>query len=230
MRISIEGLHGSGKTLLLNLLHKLNYNTRHTCPNNVWEELYQSDPHRYYLGYMLNILLNQINQSYNLSDIFLYENSPYTLQHVFSLTNVSHNCLHPEEQQLLTTISEKLSWHPECIIYLDCDPQVCLDRLIKQNNSSTLLSLEEMVNHAIEFDWILDSSNCAIPVYRVNANDNPINVFYHVLQILFQIKRHTNSSTSQKNVLIPDQPNYNLSLHALLLKKTEILQRILDES
>ncbi len=50
--------------------------------------------------------------------------------------------------------------------------------------------LFELENLAQQYDWILEYTNCDIPIYRINANDYLLNVFYHIIQILYQIQRH----------------------------------------
>ena len=193
MRISVEGIRGSGKTTILKLLKLLKYkvHTANRGRENIWTSLYLQGGERFALGYNLNSFLEQTNVEYHNKEINLYENSPYTLQNIWSKVMLKKGHLTETEIQLQEEFVDKWGWTPECIIFLDCPPEVCLQRLEKNDQygqPENLTALQELTH---EYDWSLDRSNCDIPVYRVNADDHIINVFYHVVQILHQVRKHS---------------------------------------
>lgn len=195
MKVSIEGIHGSGKTTILNLLQSLQYNTiiHDETSKQKWLNLYLKDKRKYVLGHNLNLILNLTRDKEDISDIHskskfpitLYEDSLYTLHNIHSNLQLKSNKLDNDEYLLQHDLINRIGWEPDCIIYLDCSPDTCYERLceLDQHKHLSLNSLETIYKeYNLHFNTI-----CKIPIFRVNAEDNIENVFYHVLQILYQI-------------------------------------------
>lgn len=114
----------------------------------------------------------------------IYERSPYTIQHVLSPILLKRSYLHKEELKLQETLIDLIGWTPDIIIYLDCSPEVCLKRCAKAGKSVDKVQMKELFD---QYEWVLDQTNCDIPVYRVNTNDDITSVLYNVTNILNSI-------------------------------------------
>jgi deoxyadenosine/deoxycytidine kinase len=187
MRISIEGPVGCGKTSLIELLSKLKYKTYPISKDdNIWIKSYISNPEKFALGYNIYTLFEHINKEYGNDKLYIYENSPFTIKYVWAKTMLKKNYLTQIEYRLQLDMVDKLGWAPDCIIYLDCPPQVCYQR-VKDNID---ISLKEIEDLSLEYEKAIDLPECGIPVYKVNADDDVINIFYHVVQILCQVAKY----------------------------------------
>lgn len=212
MRVSIEGLPGSGKTALLKLLKTTNNNIIIHIDDDSqdpWSNLINKDSTKYNLGYNINKLLkqsnsgsdtkedkagkyNEINNSFastRCEEINLYENSPYTMQHVASSIMLKNSHIHQEEFKLQEKLINTLGWYPDYIIYLDCSPEVCLQRLQRRSPNHNKISATKLGEMFDQYEWVLDSVNCDIPVFRINANDDIASILFSVSHILNKLNR-----------------------------------------
>lgn len=207
MRVSIEGLPGSGKTELLKLLKITNdsINVHLDDSQDPWLNLINKDQSKYILGYNINRLIKQ-SDGYNLecvkesknssfggiNEINLYENSPYTMQHVASSIMLKNSSIHQEEFKLQEKLINTLGWYPDYIIYLDCPAAVCFERIKQRSSENVKTSIAQLKEMFEQYEWVLDSANCDIPVYRINANDDIASIVFsasHVLNKLSKLRK-----------------------------------------
>jgi hypothetical protein len=204
MKISIEGIPGSGKTTILKILQEMGYNCyvdgEHTFSDHRVAET---------MGTSIKII----------------ETSPYVLERLLAVLAPAYQ--HKKKGLWLH------DWTPNFIIFLDCTPDIAVKRLTsagshnqalsttpspalgsqkialsttsspalgsqdvtnidneKEANSDNGIELSalQITKLYLELEWILHSVNCAIPIYRVNASGSVIQTLHTVLAVLQLIR------------------------------------------
>jgi hypothetical protein len=108
--------------------------------------------------------------------IHLYERSPYTLQLIHT------NIIDLDELPLYQQVVQRVNWTPDVIIYLFCHPTICHQRSLRQGG--TQFSLEDLQGLHYRYETILNDLNCPVPIYKVNAQEEPEQVLANLKDIL----------------------------------------------
>jgi deoxyadenosine/deoxycytidine kinase len=186
MKISIEGISGSGKTTLLKLLKIVDFDVQY-LEDDIWKALFKENAKKYACGFGLYKLSQHMDVIRDTKGklIQLYEGSPFTLKNVWIPFLEAEGWLHSEEAQTECNMIDKNGWVPDCIIYLDSYSDKCCDKI-------DYLEKDSLQRLWRRYEMMLDNNSKNIPIYRINANTTMGNIFYAVLQILYQIQIHNN--------------------------------------
>lgn len=135
----------------------------------------------------LKKLINTINS--NPSDIIISERCIETDKNVFAKMLYSDNNITSFEWETYNYWYDSFSDFStvDLIIYIESDPDVCLERIKKRNRIEELeISLEYLQKcHYMHHMWI---SNTNIKVIKINGNDTIENCQKQILEILYSIK------------------------------------------
>jgi deoxyadenosine/deoxycytidine kinase len=139
MIITIEGNIGCGKTTLLNKLKEKNeYNIVEEdvdeWKNEGWLQLFYSDMKRYSGTFQLRTQISHINnyKKFVKDKINIVERSPFSNKYIFGKMLMESNFLHEKEYHLIDKMNELVGWHPNMMIILNCEPELCYERYKKR--------------------------------------------------------------------------------------------------
>lgn len=178
MRVSIEGLIGSGKTELIRRLAS-KYPVYEENVNGWIPYLNQfyRDPNRWALTLSLKVLVDFSCIPKNA----IVERSPLTAKRVF-FENMQAD-LADSEVYLYKSYYDKIGWDPDAIIYINTPLETCYERIQERGRvcelSITRAYLEKI--HARHEDLL---NNTTIPVYRVDGGQSPEKVVDQTFQLL----------------------------------------------
>ncbi len=188
MKISIEGHIGSNLSAYLLRLSKDGYLVNFE-PQQTHSQLatkFQQDIGRYAFSHFLEILNNYEDFTYHPNQLNLYERSTYTSQQIFEKLAFECQMIDPDEHVLYNRIYNRYSWQPDVIIYLYSQPETTYELL---NQTDPSISLEYLRRLHVLHEFALDEHHCTRPIYKVNAQDNPEDVYKCLKEILETLKK-----------------------------------------
>jgi len=191
MLVAVEGNIGSGKSTLLKYLenikllqpHKLIYeqvdewkNLKDSNGNNMFE-LFYKDPKKYSYLFQTYVLLSRIQYLINSikenpDHIIICERSHLTDLMVFAKSLFESNELNEMEYTVYKNwhkmVSEFFNIKLDRIIFVNADPEKCLERIKKRNrNGEEGISLEYLdILHKNHINWLKNMDN----VLELNGN------------------------------------------------------------
>ena len=197
MLISIEGNIGSGKTTLFNILEKkiiLNdykkkkfmkepidkwLNLKDNSNTNILE-LFYKDKSKWSFSFQICAFISKIKEleKYLIdSDIIITERTVQTDRECFAKELYKDQSINEIDWELyndLYNIMVKPAYIPNGIVYLECNPTTCLDRINKRNRVEEIGIPQDYLNqiHTRHEEWL---SSTAIPVLRINVNEDYLN-------------------------------------------------------
>ena len=197
MLISIEGNIGSGKTTLFNILKKkiiLNdykkkkfmkepidkwLNLKDNSNTNILE-LFYKDKSKWSFSFQICAFISKIKEleKYLIdSDIIITERTVQTDRECFAKELYKDQSINEIDWELyndLYNIMVKPAYIPNGIVYLECNPTTCLDRINKRNRVEEIGIPQDYLNHihTRHEEWL---SSTAIPVLRINVNEDYLN-------------------------------------------------------
>jgi len=176
MRISVEGLPGSGKTTILKMMDSMGYkcyyngNQRAIDVKKGTEQVEQTER----LERSEDIILSRRRaRRSSREDIQLVESSPYILKKLLRNLRKRSPLIYPPLVRPSSLI--KKDWKPDCIIFLDCHPDTALQR-VPADYYLTSLQITDLYGH---YDWVLHPNNCDVPVFRINCSGSILATLHH---------------------------------------------------
>lgn len=137
MIITIDGNIGSGKTSILNYLHKYKKYQIDLEPIEKWKT-YLDDIYLYKKGYFnlqLRVWLDRawIQEKDNNSFIFM-ERSPFFIRNTFNINDYNNNNINNEEHYVINEMYNKTDniWKSNLYIYIRASPDKCLTRILER--------------------------------------------------------------------------------------------------
>lgn len=188
MRIAIEGNIGCGKTTVCTLLaSKLRWPVI-LEPLNEWHcilDRFYADPRRWGFTFNANVLASYARWTQH-TDNMIFERSPMSCRHVFSVIQYKDKHIDDVELQIIDTFYKVSAWVPDIVIYLQCPPEECFNRMQQRARMcETHVSLSYIQNIHDRYETILLGPNCVVPkVFVVNADATIDTVVSNVLQVL----------------------------------------------
>ncbi|KAF6252707.1 P-loop containing nucleoside triphosphate hydrolase protein [Scenedesmus sp. NREL 46B-D3] len=138
MRICIEGNIACSKSSLLELLLRDKGHAVYPEPVHEWGEwlsLFYRDPKRWAFGFQMKVLSAFVRSDY-AEPVSIIERSMLSTRHVFGQLLFNQNLLAHKEWDLFRAMAEQFAWAPDAIIFIDCPPDVCLERLQKRGRAA----------------------------------------------------------------------------------------------
>jgi len=163
MRIVIDGNIGSGKTTQINLLRESGYNTFKE-PIDDWPlDLFYSDQKKWALNLQVSILKSYANPPEDA----IFERCPESSRNVF--WNQLKGVVSDVDNTFYEILFSKFKWKPDLYIYLESDPEKCLERIQKRfQNGDQSISLQYLQSIHTKYEYM----------YKKYIMDNV--VFVHV--------------------------------------------------
>ena len=210
MIVSIAGNIGSGKSTLIKKLHEKGYNV-YEEPVHKWSLLprFYTNMERWSFSLQVQILMSILEFPKNKVNIV--ERSPWESLKIFSQYAKDHSLFDPIEFCLLESLHDKLAWTPDLFIYLQCNPDVCIERIkhrgrecendidpqyvkdlhiyyekeIIQEKNTLIINAEE------DCDTVMNNVNICLMKYKNNDSKNSFfhlaNDFYNIMCMVFRI-------------------------------------------
>jgi hypothetical protein len=168
--ITIDGNIGSGKSTVLNYIHKNNKIAIDLEPVENWDlhlkKLYESGIKTSSYNFQIKVWLDRCwvqEKSDNI--LMLMERSPYFIKNVFVENAKNEKSITKEEYDTLHSLYKKTDnlWEPYGYIYFRSDPQQCYERCIKRGRES---------EKNITLEYITDIHNLHEEKYLKAVKDN----------------------------------------------------------
>jgi deoxyadenosine/deoxycytidine kinase len=176
MRISVDGGIGAGKTSALAALHSRGYATVPE-PVAAWQELLKlmyDEPRRWSAAFNINVLLS-FSESAAAgagSTIRIYERSPLSTMHVFSVLQERLGYMTAHEMGLVRRCFGQVAWVPDVIIYLRTTPEVAFARMQQRGrNAESSVSYSYLVELHDEYERFMSTVGHLYPGVRVITID-----------------------------------------------------------
>lgn len=153
MRISIDANIGAGKTTLLTRLSKeLASVPVFLEPIEEWKEwleLFYNDPARWGFTFNTQVLTSFGKMRANdTAKVSLYERSPIANRFVFTQLQFENKHMTNLELRLFNELFSQQAWVPDVIIYIQTDPDVCMERIKKRGRKCEVGVQREYI-HAV---------------------------------------------------------------------------------
>lgn len=146
MKLVLDGNIGCGKsTIIKKIIENNSFDlTVHNEPLKDWDDwlkLFYSDMTKYSFGFQMRVLKSHLNNKNIQSGIF--ERSPLSCQEVFGKLLHEDNQMTDLEWNLTQEFQQDYGWIPNLVVYLRCDPNICLERIKQRNrNSENTITLD----------------------------------------------------------------------------------------
>ena len=196
MRIVFDGNIGCGKSKLINTILTNNsinlpiYNE----PLNDWKEwleLFYSDIGKYAFGFQMRVLKSHLDKK-NIQQ-GLFERSPLSCQQVFGKLLYEDKYMSELEWNLTNEFNEDYGWLPNVVVYLNCTPDICYERICKRNrNGEDTISLDYLKKVHNKYEQLYNSEiNKKIIIITIDASKPPESVYESVMEQLNRITHNT---------------------------------------
>ena len=170
--ITVDGNIGSGKTSVLNYLHKYNKLSIDLEPIESWQQYLDkiySKEKKDIFNFQIRVWLDRcwIQEKQDKS-LILMERSPYFIKNTFIKNYYNTNQISENEYNILNNLHAKTDsiWNCSAYIYLRSNPTNCLSRISKRNRQS---------ENQIELEYINSLHELHEIAYN-NAVDNKMNI------------------------------------------------------
>lgn len=181
MKIVIDGLIGAGKSTQVGILSSLLDMNVVKEPIADWPlDLFYTDPTRW--GFLMQIaVLDSYLDLKNKHGIF--ERCPESTKQVFWKNLVEEKIVSSREDEIFQRIAGKLTWEPDVLIFIDKDPELCMEHIKTRNQEGdskiSLEYLNKLKNHYDNFIKNTNTNN-----YVVDGNKSIEEVNSEIVKII----------------------------------------------
>ena len=180
MKIVIDGLIGAGKSTQVGLLSSLLNMDVVKEPIADWPlDLFYSNPKRW--GFLMQIaVLDSYIELKNKHGIF--ERCPESTKQVFWKNLVEDKIVTERENEIFQRIAGKLTWEPDVLIFIDKDPELCMEHIQSRNQEGdSEISLEYLKKLKNHYDIFRKNNPNA---YVVNGNKTIEEINSEIVKII----------------------------------------------
>lgn len=185
MRISIEGLIGSGKTTVCKELFPEFVIIEENIPGwTPYLNEFYSNPKQGSFTLQMKVLLDLCS----IPDHTICERSPLTAKCIFTKFHRMKEYMTKTQFDVYNQYYNRFGWQPDFIIYIKTDPIICLQRIQQRNRKCEVnITLEDLrLLEQLEKDLFL---NISIPIYTINGNQEISKVKEDVRNVLTGLRR-----------------------------------------
>lgn len=185
MRISIDGLIGSGKSSALEALRDAFPTV--PCfaePLDEWGELldlYYADKPTWCLPFSLKVLLSfRRSNGYRRSFV---ERSPLSCKNVFTTMLLHEGIMNQHQYDVFSSFHKIIGWIPDAIIYIDTPATTCLERIEKRDRACEReIDLQFMKRLEYAYETMLKHDTHGIRIIRIDGTKAPDQVAMDVVR------------------------------------------------
>mmetsp|Transcript_5724 Transcript_5724/g.10475 ORF Transcript_5724/g.10475 Transcript_5724/m.10475 type:complete len:255 (+) Transcript_5724:254-1018(+) len=187
--ISIDGNIGSGKSTLLSLLkehfQKNQQSGQQTLSVSVAPErthewkgmlpLYYEDTPRWSFPFQMQVLLSHIRNfkeaNEQKADLLFVERSPLAAQLVFGQLLKEEGLITDVESELFDDFMTEVAWKPDAIVYLECTPKLCLERIMERSTTGEEgIPLDYLEKVSKAYKNFIAEYETKVPVIRIDSS------------------------------------------------------------
>jgi deoxyadenosine/deoxycytidine kinase len=186
MAIVIDGNIGSGKSTVLNALK--DYKKVILEDVDDWKPYlhqFYSDMDKYSLSFQMKVLLHHIKNK-DLSTEYVLERSPLSCIHIFGQKLKNDYKISDLDFNLMIDYNKTLGWLPKKLIFINTDPEICLQRIKQRDRAGELIPLEYLKGiDSLYKDLYLNKGIEGIEIFVIDGNQNQDKVLFDVKRNLF---------------------------------------------
>lgn len=186
--ISIEGLPGTKKQLILSALRNKLKKAIHPSFDPEWHQNFLANPNKFAFSYELNRLITLHHQYEDTIPIF---ESAHALKKVYVDFFVQKGYIDQKEYEVFMKYYHELYQQPDVIIYFYGTFEPVYENS-KQNaltNSLHLYSENDFKALYYRYEWVFDTNNCLIPIFKVNIDDDLEMILRNIEEIFDKIDK-----------------------------------------
>ena len=204
MIISFEGLPGCRKDEIFKALHNLGIHvnsTRHSDAD--FDQTFVITPTRWAFTYETNRLLGldelintDLVENYNglVADRHIIVDGLYSLRHVYANYIKHQNWITEREFNILDKMYKRLFTEPKILIYLFGNFDNNYQRTLVSGEYK--FSKEEFKKLHYQYEWVFDTNNCQIPIYKVSVEDDLESIVGNIREILQNLQQSIHTADS----------------------------------
>lgn len=187
--ITIGGNIGCGKSTVIQELQKEYGDMCVVHPEPIqewgsWLDLFYTDPPKYAFGFQMKILHSFLKFVNPTQQPCITERSPVDSLEVFAKTLYEDNVMNHLEYNLYKEYVDSIAWTPSVYVYLQTDPEVCVERIKKRARGCESGIDEKYVHKLHAYYETLPQKSHPFHLHIVNANHNKETVLEHVRRIV----------------------------------------------
>jgi hypothetical protein len=168
------------------------HSMRHVSPD--LEQKFTSDPIKWSLTYQSHKMLG-IDELINHDLVTNYTGNPrrqvivddlYSMRHVYVNYLRRQDLITEPEFDILDKLYKRLFVEPKVIIYLFGTFDSNYKRMLSESGELKYTK-EEFKKLQYQFEWIYDTNNCHIPIYKISVEDSIESIVNNIREILEKI-------------------------------------------
>ena len=153
-----------------------------------WLDLFYTDPPKYAFGFQMKILHSFLkcvgSRESTSTQPFITERSPVDSLEVFAKTLYEDNIMNHLEYNLYKEYVDSIAWTPSVYVYLQTDPEVCVERIKKRARGCESGIDEKYVHKLHAYYETLPQKSHPFHLHVVDANQSKETVLEHVRRIV----------------------------------------------
>ena len=193
MIISIEGLPGCRKREIYSRIeHELQVRViRMSEQDREFHKRFLENPSKLGLVYEINRLLGICEQLDIAEDQLVIVDSIFSLRNVYIYYLRDHGWLTDEEVATFERLYHRIMHIPKVMIYLFGSFEKSFERMRSEvkleQDEQYEYDEEEFKKLHYQFEWVFDTNNCEIPIYKVSVEDDIDSIIRNFREIFDKI-------------------------------------------
>ena len=187
--ISIEGNIGSGKSTLLSKLEESGYKI---LPESIkswikkgWLDDFYENPEKYSFPFQLQVLYSHLSKNPNSDSVIFAERSSYTSHNCFGRLLYEDELITRREFYLMNDYFESFHTLPNKIIYLQTDPEVCLERIKTRGRESEVnITIDYLEKLHLKHQKFLKDNAPDCEIITINGNQTEDKIYKEIFSLI----------------------------------------------